>query len=158
MTTSGTDALTVSNMASFRGAGRYLQLFGREDIAIHFACVKLTELHPGRSGRDFTSAQLVESIRRVIQFWDAQQPRRITAWDYTGYWAVVLGANRSANDVVADFNLVPDENSLDAWLHVAEVEAWRAGGGRVYEIPDAWIAFHKRALAELLGAAQATHT
>lgn len=73
-----TDALTVSNakllaMASFRGAGRYLQLFGREDIAIHFACVKLTELHPGRSGREFTSAQLAESVRRVIQLWDAQR-------------------------------------------------------------------------------------
>jgi hypothetical protein len=54
------------------GARRHLHLFGRDDVDIGFASGMLAELHPGRAGRDFTSAQLADSVRRVIQFWDAR--------------------------------------------------------------------------------------
>lgn len=76
-----------------------------------------------------------------------------TTWNYTGYWNTVLGANRSASEVVGDFNLVPDETAIDAWLDEAEVEAWRVGGvgGR---IPDSWLAFRKTAAAALLAYAK----
>lgn len=76
-----------------------------------------------------------------------------TTWDYPGYWAAVLGANRSASDTVANFDLVADEKAIDAWLDEAEVEAWRVGGveGRV---PDSWLAFRKTAATELLAYAK----
>jgi hypothetical protein len=70
-------------------------------------------------------------------------------WTYEGYWAVVLGANRSADDVVAEFKLdVTDRGGLDQWLATAEVEAWRVGakGGPV---PSEWTGHHSEALNEL---------
>jgi hypothetical protein len=74
-----------------------------------------------------------------------------TTWDYDGYWDVVLGAGRSAEDVVREFELdTTDSRGLDEWLGTAEAAAWQEGklGG---PIPEAWASHHVSALAELEG-------
>lgn len=69
-------------------------------------------------------------------------------WDFEGYWNVVLGANRSAADVVRDFDLDPsDERGLDEWLGHSEEAA--LGEARQTDIPETWEAFHARALDAL---------
>lgn len=66
-------------------------------------------------------------------------------WDFEGYWNVVLGANRSAANVVREFGLIPaTRHGLDEWLGTAEAEALAMGG--VSEIPAEWSAHHARAL------------
>lgn len=72
------------------------------------------------------------------------------AWTYEGYWATVLGANRSAQTVVEEFGLPRggDLQTLSTWLGTAEVEAWRAGK-IAGELPEEWAEFHKRAIDEL---------
>ncbi len=67
------------------------------------------------------------------------------AWDFEGYWNTVLGANRSAADVVVEFKLVAE--GLDEWLGTAEDAARSAGG--LKECPEEWDAFHARALDRL---------
>lgn len=70
------------------------------------------------------------------------------AWDYEGYWNVVLG-HRSAEQVVAEFELDPsDRRGLDEWLGEAEAEAWRVGG-EGGAMPEEWGDFHARALDAL---------
>jgi len=68
-----------------------------------------------------------------------------SAWSYEGYWNAVLGDRRSAEQVVAEFELVGE--GLDEWLGTAEAEAARVGGLR--ELPDEWSDFHAQALEEL---------
>jgi hypothetical protein len=72
-------------------------------------------------------------------------------WTYEGYWSAVLGANRSAADVVREFALVPA--GLDEWLGTAEAEA--AAMGNLHGVPDAWGGFHGRAIDALAKAFEA---
>ena len=73
----------------------------------------------------------------------------MATWTYEGYWATVLGATRTAEMVVVDFDLSPaDRRGLDEWLGTAEVEAWRVGG-LGGELPAEWAGHHATALAEL---------
>lgn len=73
-----------------------------------------------------------------------------TRYDYEGYWNVVLGANRTAGDLVSEFDLTSTDG-LGEWLGGAEADAW-AIGGHGGEIPEEWSGFHTRALAELSAA------
>ncbi len=69
---------------------------------------------------------------------------------------MVLGASRSADDVVREFELDPtDRRELDAWLAETALEAWREGnlGG---DIPSSWKAYHARALDELCRVGEVT--
>ena len=60
------------------------------------------------------------------------------SWTYEQYWNVVLGENRSATDVVWEFDLRPsNRRGLDEWLGHAEAEAWRVRG-KGGEIPRVW--------------------
>lgn len=69
-------------------------------------------------------------------------------WDFEGYWNTVLGANRSAADVVREFQLdASDVRGLDEWLGTAEADALAAGGKTV--VPEEWTSHHARALALL---------
>jgi hypothetical protein len=74
------------------------------------------------------------------------------AWDFGGYWAVVLGDKRSAADVAIEFDLdTSDRRGLDEWLGHAEEAAWsedhshEAGA----DLPEEWSEFHARALDAL---------
>jgi hypothetical protein len=72
-------------------------------------------------------------------------------WTYDGYWAAVLGASRTAGEVVREFDLVggdDGERGLDEWLGHSEAEAWSQGaeGG---DLPEEWVGYHARALREL---------
>lgn len=74
------------------------------------------------------------------------------AWDFEGYWNVVLGAHRSAEDVVREFELNPsDRRGIDEWLDTAEAEALAMGGllKAGTEAPGGWDDFHLRALDKL---------
>ncbi|GMV18390.1 MAG: hypothetical protein AMXMBFR56_66140 [Polyangiaceae bacterium] len=98
------------------------------------------------NAREHDQADVTESDLRDVIAW------RRSAWDYEGYWNVVLGADRTAADVVREFALnVDDRPGLDEWLGHAEVESWRVGGTGG-ELPAEWAGFHRRALEELLGA------
>lgn len=67
---------------------------------------------------------------------------------FEGYWNVVLGANRSADDVVREFSLDPaDRRGVDEWLGNAECEALLFGGDP--SMPAEWADFHSRALDAL---------
>lgn len=71
-----------------------------------------------------------------------------TTWTFDGYWNTVLGANRSAADVVREFQLdVTDLRGLDEWLGGAEADALAAGGETA--IPAEWSGFHTQALDAL---------
>jgi hypothetical protein len=73
-------------------------------------------------------------------------------WSYEGYWNTVLGANRSADDVVREFDLDPtDHRGVDEWLGHAEAEACREGGIVVCP-PASWDGYHAKALDALCGA------
>lgn len=75
-----------------------------------------------------------------------------TTWTYEGYWNAVLGANRSASDVVSEFELnTGDRRGLDEWLGQAEGEALAIGG--LGELPEEWSDYHERALNALCEAA-----
>ena len=66
------------------------------------------------------------------------------AWTFEGYWNVVLGANRNADDVVREFGLDPaDQYGVDEWLGNAESEALAMGGKT--NMPAEWVEFHIRA-------------
>ena len=70
-------------------------------------------------------------------------------WSYEDYWSGVLGAHRTAEEVVHEFELVAD--GLDEWLGNAESESWsflQRG-----DLPAEWGPLHARALAELTEAA-----
>jgi hypothetical protein len=67
---------------------------------------------------------------------------------YETYWRAVMGDDRSAEDVVWDFDLVGDKASLDEWLGEAEAEARLQG----LDDDGAIARHHARALAELLAA------
>lgn len=70
------------------------------------------------------------------------------AWDYDGYWNVVIGPNKTAADVVDEFDLDPNDSSfMESWLHDVEVEACLAGNYKI--MPEEWEAFRERALNEL---------
>lgn len=77
-------------------------------------------------------------------------------WNYEGYWNAVLGATRTADDVVAEFELVGGTRAqLDEWLDSAEAESWAMGAeNNGKDLPDEWGGFHTRALAELADAAE----
>jgi hypothetical protein len=69
-------------------------------------------------------------------------------WTYDGYWNTVMGAGRSAADVVNEFDLKPGgRRGLSEWLGTAEAEALRAGGYK--DVPDEWREFHATALDAL---------
>lgn len=73
-------------------------------------------------------------------------------WTYEGYWNAVLGAHRTAMDVVRDFEIsIGDARGLDDWLGRAEAEAWSRG--RNGEMPPEWAQHHAQALDELQAAA-----
>ncbi len=76
----------------------------------------------------------------------------MSAWTFKGYWNTVLGATRTAADVVNEFDLTGDERGLDEWLGTAEAAAWSAGGHRG-DLPEEWSLHHTCALAELVAAA-----
>lgn len=66
---------------------------------------------------------------------------------YSLYWNAVLGEERDAEGVIAEFDLDPtDKQGLDEWLGLAEAEAALARG---IEVPEEWSRHHSRALAEL---------
>lgn len=72
-----------------------------------------------------------------------------TMWTFEGYWNAVLGANRSAEDVIREFDLdASDRRGLDEWLGHAEAEAWRVGG-QGGTLPAEWTAHHDKALDAL---------
>ena len=76
----------------------------------------------------------------------------MSAWTYLGFWNVVLGATRDAEQVIREFELDPtDRRGLDQWLAESEAAAWFEGnlGG---PIPESWKTFHVMALDELCGA------
>ena len=84
-----------------------------------------------------------EAMREV----EATATTTETAWTFEGYWNAVLGSNRSAEDVVREFDLdSSDRVGLDKWLGEAEGEAAAMGG---IEIPPEWAGFHGRALKDL---------
>lgn len=67
-------------------------------------------------------------------------------WTYEEYWNAVIGADRSASDVVREFELdALDRRGMSDWLGVAEAEAWARGtqGGPV---PIEWSDHHEKAL------------
>ncbi len=70
-------------------------------------------------------------------------------WDFDGYWNTVLGAGRSAADVVREFELT--RLGLDEWLGFAESEVLAVGG--LTDVPEEWTAHHARALDMLFDAA-----
>lgn len=70
-------------------------------------------------------------------------------WEYEGYWKTVMGANRDAARVVAEFTL--EANGLAEWLARTERYAWRAGGNDG-AMPEEWRGFFLRALSELQAA------
>lgn len=76
------------------------------------------------------------------------------AWGYDEYWAMVLGENRSAIDVVNEFELV--EKGLDEWLGLAEAEAWAMWQSG--DMPVEWVGFHVSALGDLREAARVART
>lgn len=74
---------------------------------------------------------------------------------YDEYWNLVLGAGKSAGEIVGEFELVASGlDGLDEWLGTAESEAW-ALGGRGGDLPASWAAHHTHALAELTAAIEA---
>ena len=116
---------------------------------------------PPVSGSDINWAALAfaaldKDVRQTVsepsfdEVEETSRPRHNNAkWDYEGYWNTVLGANRSAEDVIREFDLsTNDKRGLDEWLGYAEVEAWRVGGHG--PMPKEWSAFHDRALNELI--------
>jgi hypothetical protein len=79
-------------------------------------------------------------------------------WTYEGYWNVVMGANRSPQDVVFEFGLDAEgtsRRSIDEWLGWAESEAW-AMGRRGGPLPEEWEEFHQRALQSLQAVVERT--
>lgn len=75
-------------------------------------------------------------------------------WTYEGYWNAVLGAHRTAADVVRDFEVsISEARGLDDWLGRAEAEAWSQGGCAApvgaREMPVEWADHHARAIVEL---------
>lgn len=68
-------------------------------------------------------------------------------WTYEGYWNVVLGPDRSAEDVVREFGLKPD--GLGEWLGESEATAAQAGGLDATNLPTEWTEHHARALRQL---------
>lgn len=69
------------------------------------------------------------------------------AWTWGGYWAVVLGANRTAATLVHEFDLIGGSvRDLNEWLGTAESTAWEAGGFGGTPYPEEWSDFHRRAL------------
>lgn len=71
----------------------------------------------------------------------------MTTWDFEGYWNTVIGSNRSAADVVREFDIVA--KGLDEWLGSAEESAASAGGLDPADLPEEWSAHHLTALAKL---------
>lgn len=77
-----------------------------------------------------------------------------TTWTAETYWNTVLGANRTAADVVREFELdQSDRRGLDEWLANAEIEAASAGArGDIVErdaMIEAWAPLHAGALDQL---------
>jgi hypothetical protein len=93
----------------------------------------------------------VAEVRSPVGVEPAESAAR-KLWSYEGYWNVVLGSDRNADDVVHDFDLVAE--GLDEWLGVAEAEAWNQVGGK-QALPEEWRGFHTRTLADLTSAAEA---
>lgn len=80
-------------------------------------------------------------------------------WTYEGYWNAVLGAHRTAADVVRDFEVsISETRGLDDWLGRAEAEAWAHGGCAAPlgagEMPAEWAQHHAQALGEIEAAAR----
>lgn len=75
-------------------------------------------------------------------------------WTSESYWDTVLGGVASADQLVAEYELV--ESDIDAWLYRAEAEAWSLGGSGG-EQPAEWATFHPAALARLTAAAKRTY-
>lgn len=76
-------------------------------------------------------------------------------WTFEGYWNTVLGADRSAADVVAEYDLEGGNRpSLSEWLSTAESEAWQLGRLGASQ-GAAWGRFHEPALDALCDAASA---
>jgi hypothetical protein len=73
-------------------------------------------------------------------------------WTLEGYWNLVIGADRTADSTVREFDLTSE--SLDEWLGAAETEAWTMGG-EDGGIPDEWEGFHAKTLAALRAAIEA---
>jgi hypothetical protein len=78
----------------------------------------------------------------------AEQGEVVPAWDFEGFWAVVIG--RTPSRCVAEFGLTGDRAAFSAWVDEAAVQAWQAGGqgGRM---PGEWVEFVERA-ADVLAA------
>jgi hypothetical protein len=72
-----------------------------------------------------------------------------TKWTFEGYWNTVLGANRNAAQVVAEFGLNQTGMDLEKWLGKAEAEAWTMGGGKRAHYPREWADFYLQALKAL---------
>lgn len=81
--------------------------------------------------------------------WPAREEPK--PWTFDGYWNTVLGAIRSAADVVREFELdASDRVGLGTWLGEAEDAARSAGG--LSTCPAAWAEHHTRALDALCAA------
>jgi len=86
-------------------------------------------------------------LRRDAGMWTGQEDKMSkTDWTFEGYWNAVLGANRTAADVVREFGLDPaDQNGVDEWLGNAESEAWLQGGHGPF-VPGDWVDLHQTAV------------
>lgn len=92
-----------------------------------------------------------------------------TTWTAEGYWNTVMGASRSAADVVREFDLrssgrgeTDDRRGLDEWLATCEVEAASAGAGgdaaKSKALIEEWAQFRDAALDALCAALQTVTT
>ena len=70
-------------------------------------------------------------------------------WTFDGYWNAVIGAERTAGDVLVDFDMLDaTRRDFDEWLGHAEESAREAGG--LDTLPPEWEGYHERALAMLV--------
>ena len=111
-------------------------------VTPHFRLLAETRAHE----QDMSITEWARSLMRA-DVGIAQEGRTMDkTWTYEGYWAAVLGGNRSAEDVVREFDLDPtNRHTLSEWLGEAEAEAWRVGGKKPKETFD----WHERALDQL---------
>ena len=89
-------------------------------------------------------------VERLKAETEEDESKMSKAWDYEGYWAAVLGPNRSASDVVREFELTLSRGrrDVDEWLGRAEAEALSIGRLGTSDA-EQFSAFHERALEAL---------
>jgi hypothetical protein len=113
-----------------------------------FEMAGLENAHSDGDHADEPCAECPECKRQEVERMTIADEVAI-GWSYEGYWNVVLGSHRNADDVLSEFDLdAENTKALDGWLSAAESTAWKTSG-TPGDIPDPWKAFHVRALDEL---------